>query len=869
MLRPVLCFCVLLCAASRLLAVEPGDILPKDVKWDPRIPTPEKHFGFKIGQRHVYHHEIVSYLRQLAVASDRVVIQEYARSYGGRPLVMAVITSAKNHKQLQVIRQQHARLADPESSAGVDLKKLPAVINMGYSVHGNEPSAGNAATLVAYYLAAAQGKDHKRLLDNVIVLLDPCLNPDGFERFAHWANDHRGAVPNADPNHREHREPWPSGRTNYYWFDLNRDWLPVQHPESQGRVAMFHNWKPNVVLDFHEMGTDATYFFQPGDPKRNHPFTPLRTLELTRKFADFHAAALDQAGSLYYTEETFDDFYIGKGSTYPDLHGSIGILFEQASARGHLQDSVNGPVSFAFAIRNHFLTSLSSLRATLQYRVQLLEHKRTFYRDAIALARSGKTKGYVVSAPADPARLHHFLEILARHQIHAYRLAADIRVDGHTFRKGESFVIPAAQPEFRFLQATFEKRTEFEENVFYDVSTWTLPLAFNLQYAVLEAPPAAEQLGEPFSPGEIPSSKLVTKPDDSAYVIDWRSYYAPKVLHQLLAKEVKVKVATRPFRLNLGGQETPFGYGTLLVPIGIQQEKRGEITQIVKGASAQSVVVHPTTTSLTSHGIDFGSSSFVVVPEPKVLLVTGTGVSSSQAGEVWHLLDRRFEMPVTLVEDSRLNGISLNDYTVVVMVSGSYGSISSTGVERLKRFVSDGGTIVAIGTAARWIDQSKILKIEFRTASDDGKEAHSATGNKQEKPTPAKRRPYAEAARDAALKLVRGAIFRTRVDHTHPVGYGFSESETLPVFRNNTVFLEAAKNAYSTPVLYDEKPLLSGYVSPENLKLISGSASVVVRSNGRGRVVLIAEDPNFRAFWYGTNRVFLNALFFGPITRVP
>jgi hypothetical protein len=243
-----------------------------------------------------------------------------------------------------------------------------------------------------------------------------------------------------------------------------------------------------------------------------------------------------------------------------------------------------------------------------------------------------------------------------------------------------------------------------------------------------------------------------------------------------------------------------------------------------------------------------------------LLLVIGAGVSAYEAGEVWHLLDRRFEMPVTLVDSRRLGSVKLSDYTVVVMVSGSYSSISETGVERIKRFVTDGGTLVAIGTAIRWINESKIIEVAFRKAAD---------GEDEEPAASAKRRPYAEAARDRAVRLVRGSILRTHVDHTHPMGYSFSESETLPVFRNNTVFLEPSKNAYSTPVVYDIEPLLSGYVSPENLKLLSGSASVIVRSSGRGRIVLMAEDPNFRAFWYGTNRVFLNALFFGPITRVP
>ncbi len=864
-LHPRCLFASLVCLAvltgGRLADAAPPKItiLPDDAAYDPAVPTPSQYLGFEIGERHLQHHELLGYLRHLAAASKRVTIREYARSHGHRPLVMVTITSVKNQQRLDAIRKQHLLLADPDRSADIALDNLPAVINMGYSVHGNEPSGGNVAPLVAYHLAAGTGEQHQQLLDRVIVLLDPCLNPDGFERFAQWANNHRGRVPNADPNHREHREPWPNGRTNYYWFDLNRDWLPAQHPESQGRLAMYHDWKPNVVLDFHEMGTDATYFFQPGVPARNNPLTPAQTFELTRQFAQRHAAALDGIGSLYYTEERFDDFYMGKGSTYPDLHGAVGILFEQASSRGHVQESINGDLSFPFTIRNQFLTSMSSLDATLALRKPLLEHQRTFYRDALALARAGRTKAYVVEAPGDPVRLHRFLEILGRHQIKAYRLTQPLRDGDRTFHAGQAFVIPTEQPEFRFLVDLFARRTEFDESIFYDVSAWTLPLAFQLQYAELTEPPAGDLLGRQFNPQQRPQRTLEVAPNDLAYAIDWRGYFAPKTLHQLLAADVHVKVATEPFELGTGSSDaTHFDYGTLLVPVGIQGDKRTVIAEILAAAGQDGVAVHKTTTGLTPTGIDLGSSRFRPVPKPKWLLVTGG--NAYDAGEVWHLLDQRFSLPVTLVTEQQLGRITLSDYTAVILVGGTHQEIGTTGVERLARFIDDGGTLVAMGTSIPWLARNKVVEPAFRSSSPGDETASD------DRPD---RRPYASATVDSALQLVRGAIFETHVDHTHPVAYGYLPNAPLPVFRNQRVFLEPSNNPYATPVVYTTDPLLAGYVSPDNLSTLAGSASVVTVSRGRGRAILIAENPNFRAFWYGTNRLFLNSLFFGSLVKNP
>jgi hypothetical protein len=835
--------------------VSPRDLVLNPQHYDPQIPTPRDVLKFDIGERHLLHHELIGYLTKLAEVSPRVTMHEYARSHGHRPLVLLTITSPENHARLDAIREAHQKLSDPTHAAEVELEDLPAVINMGYGVHGNEPSASNVAPLVAYHLAAGRGEVHERLLRDLVILIDPCLNPDGFDRFANWANDHRGAIPNPDPRHREHQEPWPSGRTNYYWFDLNRDWMPVQHPESQGRLNAYHTWKPNVVLDFHEMGTDSTYFFQPGAPNRNHPLIPPQTLDLTRRFADYHASALDRVGSLYFTEERFDDFYVGKGSTYPDLHGAVGILFEQASSRGHVQMNRYGKISFPFTIRNQWLTSQSSLRATQRLRLPLLEHQRDFYLESRRLAQADSIRGYVVAAPGDPARLHYFLEVLDAHAIRAHRLAVDVEADGFTYRAGQSFVIPTDQPEYRFLTDLFTRRTKFDDVVFYDVSAWTLPLAFELRTASLSSL-TPELLGEVFSFADFPRRKPIQDEKALAYIIDWRGYLAPRVLYQLHAAGVQVLAATEPFvTQDENGNKRRHGRGSLLVHLGIQPEKRRTVIRLLQKAAEDSVVVTPVHSGLTPEGIDLGSSRLVPLTKPRVLLVTGG--NTTEAGEVWHLLDRRLQMPVTLVDAARLGDVNFSDYTAVVVVSGRYSEVATHAVSNLKTFINQGGTLIAIGTAVRWLQSQQLASVSFREPNAEPPANRPLTA----------RRPFSEAREAAAKQEIAGAILATQVDTTHPIAYGYNPSAQLPVFRDHSIVLEPSKNPYGTPLIYDAEPLLSGYLSAENRDILSQSASVLIHSSGSGRVIILLDNPNFRGFWYGTNRLFFNSLFFGSLMR--
>jgi hypothetical protein len=824
--------------------------LPDGVTYDSNIPTPQSVLGYEVGEWHVRHDQLVDYMYALAEASDRVTIQEYARSYEHRPLLLLTITSPENQQNIDRIREQHVQLTNPQQSGSLNLDNMPSVVWMGYSVHGDEPSGVNASMVVAYHLAAAQGAEIEDQLQNTVILMDPSINPDGMNRFAHWANMHKGKQLVTDPNSREHTQGWPSGRTNHYWFDLNRDWLLQQHPESQGRIQEFHAWKPNVLTDHHEMGTNSTFFFQPGIPSRTHPLTPERNQKLTGEIAQYHADRLDQRKALYYSKESFDDYYYGKGSTYPDINGSIGILFEQASSRGHAQESIHGVVRFPFTIKNQIETSFSTLEAAQNMRIGLLDHMRRFYKEAAADAEDARVKAYVIGAQSDQARTYHLVDLLRRHQIDIYDLAETVEDDGKRFEPGKSFIIPTNQQQYKLLTALFEKRTSFQDSLFYDVSSFNVLASFNMPYTTLNRRGFDEDLlGSKVEQPMMKPGSLTGAGDAYAYLFEWDEYYAPRAVNRLQSAGVKVKVTTKPFSMSTSTGNHSFDYGTIMVSMGIQKVDAETIRSIMQTiATEDGIDVFGVGTGLTPQGIDLGSGSFEDMEQPKVAIIVGKGVSQYEAGEAWHLLDQRYGMAPSLIEMDRLNWMDLDRYNVIVMVNGGYGDLSEGTVEKMKRWLQDGNTLITTKYATRWAANNELTHVSFK--SEESSEE-----------IPDMKR-YADLSNARGAQYIGGAIFNNVLDLTHPLGYGFNDAN-VPVFRNSTLFMEPSQNPYATPLRYTEDPLYSGYISDPNLDMLKGTAGIVVESVGNGKVISMVDNPNFRAFWYGTNKLFLNAIFFG------
>ena len=815
--------------------------LPKNVSYNSDIPTPKQVIGHEVGEWHVTHDKLVFYMQTLAEKSNRITLENRGSTFEGRPILLLTITSPKNQKNIKKIREEHVALTENNSN-GLNTDAMPVVVYQGFSIHGNEPSGANAGLAYAYYLAAAEGPEIDDLLNNLVILMDPSFNPDGMQRFAYWANTNKSINLVSDNNEREYHEVWPGGRTNHYWFDMNRDWLPVQLPESRARIKSFHQWNPNILTDHHEMGTNSTFFFQPGEPTRVHPLTPKMNQELTAEIGTYHAKALDKIGSLYYSEENYDDYYYGKGSTFPDVNGAIGILFEQGSSRGHVQDSENGLLTFPFTIRNQFTTALSTIDAAKNMRVKLLNYQREFYREARIEAAKGKTKSIVFGDSKDAAKSWHLAEVLDRHQIKFHALANDAIIGGKSYKKGNSYVVPMDQKNHRLIKAMFEKRTTFTDSLFYDISAWTFPLAFNVDYN--------EQNNMAHAGAEIidfkPLTGNVSGKSSYAYLFEWNEYYTPKALNKIVEKGLRAKVAKSPFSV----EGKNYDYGTIMIPVQNQNlDPEALYAFLMEVAQESSLKISSVSTGLTK-GIDLGSNEFDPIKKQKVAILVGQGIRSYDAGEIWHLFDTRYNIQLTKLDLSYVNKVDLSKYTDLIIPSTK--SLASTGnnekiVEKLKEWVNNGGTLIGYRSTTEWLTKNEIVTLKFRKDTLIAKDISFA-----------KKKDFKGA------QVTGGAIFEAQLDRSHPINFGYT-NDRLAMFRNTNIYVEPDKNSYNNPIQYTKNPLLSGYISEENLELLKGSVPFQVKRVGKGRVIVFTDNTNFRAFWYGTNKLLMNAIFFGEM----
>ena len=802
-------------------------------KMNKAIPKPATFLGYGIGDQHTRHEKLVEYFRELDRVSDRVTMKTTGYTYEKREQVAVIFTSAANHARIEEIRTAHLK----SQMSGGD-EKVPLVIHLGYNVHGNEPSSSEAAILTAYYLTASEDPETLKWLDQMVILMDPVINPDGRDRHSSWANEHKAEPPVGDPLDREHTEVWPGGRGNHYWFDLNRDWFLGIHPESRNRIKFFHQWRPYVQTDHHEMGSNSTFYFDPGKYSSNNPVVPNYLYDnIYPKYGEYFAKAMSGIGSMYFTKEAFDKLYPGYGSSYINFYGGAGFLFEQGSSRGHLQETTTIPVSFAFTIRNQFTASLTTIRASLAERASLYKLRKDFYASAAETAKKSPIRGYAFGDSNDKTRTLAFLDLLLLHEIEVYQNSG----------KDISYVVPTDQTNYIMVRSLFEKGITYTDSLFYDASTWSVIQAFGLPYSEIKTPVTrgTRVVERPVfkKPGIVKS--------DYAYVFELRDYNAHKAIFMLQQGGVMVQTAFRTFTTNVNGKPKLFGYGSISIPVNLQRIASDSVYQLVSSISATTGVdMYPLENGLSQGGIDMGSGYLKTLIQPKVLMLIGNGITSTEAGEVWHLMDQRLSMPITKMDISNIGRADVGRYNTIVLVSGNYDKALA---DKIKPWVQSGGTLITIKNASEWAIKQGFTKEKLLVVDT---------------PKTTIRMDYDDAIETEGAKALGGSIFQVDLDTTNPVGFGFSQRK-IPVYKNSQAYLLPSINPYSTIAKYTETPLIGGYLHPSAIDKIKKSAAILVGNEGSGRVIMFADNPNFRGTWYGTNKLFLNAVFFGGLINVP
>ncbi|WOT05413.1 M14 family zinc carboxypeptidase [Shewanella youngdeokensis] len=843
MLKTALTFVCALVLLASPLAQAKKTRLTDDPLYGITTTSPEAFLGYPLGRYLLRHDQVNYYLKQIAQQNPRVSIEQTGHSHEGRQQLTAVITSKNNQQQLASILQQRQQVKYQAKQTG------PLVIWLAYSIHGDEASGAHAALKLSHMLASSKEKWVTNLLENAVVLITPSQNPDGMDRFSTWANGYAGKVAVSDSNHKEHKQGWPSGRTNHYLADLNRDWLFLRHPESQGRVALFHRWQPHYVGDFHEMGHEKSYFFQPGVPERTHPLTPLANQQLTAKLASYHQAALDSKKQQYFSRQLFDDYFYGKGSTYPDINGAIGVLFEQASARGQQQNSINGVVSLQEAIANQYATSVSSLKGALALKTELQDYQSEFFKNKHQKAnkKAPRQAGRLISTPNDNLRLKQLTVLLSQHKIEYYYLTNPLTQGGKEFAVANSIFIPDTQAQSALLDALFDDVTEFADPTFYDVSAWNLQYAFDLtvrKNVKLELS-VLSQAAPKFNPVEW-SDKAV------ALLIDWRQSQATPALQQLLSQGVQVKFAAKPFSLAAKTGALDFPAGTLQIPLKQQAFSASELSQIVKKVSQDlSIAVTPAYSSGAISGIDLGSPDFKIVRPIRPLIISGQGVSASEAGQIWYYLDSQLKVATSLVDASNLGSIKLSNYTHIIFADGKYTHLDESFSRQLGSFTSHGGVVIAQKGALNWLSKANFLKANLRDARFY-QQLFNGNGL-----------AFDQKEAFKAKQSIGGAIVELKLDPSHPINFGLNHMR-LAVMKNMPLGFAQTGNDFSVAATYASQPLLSGYLAQEYQSSFANSPAIIVETRTKGAVVALADNLLFRNIWLGSEKVYANALYFIP-----
>ena len=830
-------------------------------EYDQHIASPAEFLGYQPGETFTPHHRIEDYLRYLADKSDRVLLQKYGQTYESRPLLLLIISSPAHLRDLEKIRKDHARLRDKTATGRESLiTTLPAVAWLSYGVHGNESSSAETALQVAWTLAAARDSLTRAILTNLVVIIDPLLNPDGRERYVNWYRSAAGNRANADPNSVEHIEPWPGGRGNHYYFDLNRDWAWATQKETRARLRVYREWYPQVHVDFHEMGANSSYFFFPPQGPILQDL-PASTLTWMERYGQANARAFDRRGWPYYTAENFDLFYPGYGDSWPSINGAIGMTYEQAGhgAAGALYRRKDGTLlTLADRIRHHFVSSLTTLQTTAAHRVERLRDYAAFWKKGAKDA----FKGYILQSMASQARLQELVHTLRMQGIDVLQVDEQRKVSGAVHvvdgekkairLSAQDYFVPLDQQNSRQVRILFEPNPALSDTFFYDITSWSMPAAFGVHaYRVKKSPRTTRGKASP----AVRETDAADPP--YAWVLPWDDVPSAGFLSDLLEENVRC-YATRK-TIQVGSRE--FRPGSIIIPRWANTQKKNLSGLIRRLSTKWAVSPQRLSTGLTLKGPDLGSTNNVAwIPAPATAVLTGEGISPTSYGAVWFLFDQKIEHPFAALPLRSLRRVDLARYKTLVMPDAFAPwstLLDSVTVKKLRHWLQSGGRLIAIGSATEFLTQGKksISKITMRKDTTAAKE-------KKKKDEEKARQTWQEKQHQRMLNRVSGAVYRMHVDITHPIGFGL-ERQIFTIKRGTRAFDLTGKAHHAG--IFQNDAWTAGYISKENRSLLKNSSGVAVERVGKGVLILFADDPNFRMFWRVTSALFLNAVFFGSM----
>lgn len=804
------------------------------ITYSQEIQSPSSFLGYELGTQFSRNHQVEDYFQYLSKAlPNQVNLEKYGETYEKRPLYVAIVSSEENMQNLESIRTNNLKNIGLESGIG-EVQDI-AIVWLSYNVHGNEASSTEASMKTIYELLTKK----QEWLKNTIIILDPCVNPDGRDRYANWYNSTASQPYNTDQQSSGHNEPWPSGRPNHYLFDLNRDWAWLTQTESQSRINLYNKWMPHIHVDFHEQGMNDHYYFAPAAEPYHDIITDWQ-IDFQTEIGLNHAKYFDKNGWLYFTKESFDLFYPGYGDTYPTFNGAIGMTYEQA---GHgraglaVLNDEGELLTLKNRIKRHHTTGLSTIEVASKNANKLKTEFVKYFK-----SHNLHYKSFLLKGGTD--KIKSLTSLLDQHEI-KYGFADTKTVSGFKYsenKKGSlttsqnDLVVSTNQPKGKFVSALFEPNGKLSDSLTYDITAWSLPYAYGLEAIA--------------STTNIPSKMVITDQvlssideSTSAYILKWNHLSDAKVLADLLKHKVKVRFTNKSITTSI--PDRTFNAGSLIITRSDNDSFKNFDTTVVSIANTHNKFATPVKSGFSKKGPDFGSSSLTLINDIKVAVLSGEGTGSLSYGSVWHFFEQQLNYPIIPINTSHFGSINLDNYDVLIMPSGNYRTmLNKANQDKLKSWIKKGGKVIAIDRALNSFADKEGFALKRKTKNPSDTNTLI---------------PFAEKERNYSKNMITGAIFKTDVDNTHPMAFGYDKNYfSLKIGSSSYELLKKGNNiAY----ISNNTIPVSGFAGSNTKELLKNTLVFGEERLGRGSIIYFVDDVLFRSFWENGKLFIANALF--------